>query len=203
MLWLPLLAQMRNVRARGGRNPFVNGAMRIAQRGVSQALTTSPVIGSLDAWWGYQNTAANGFLQQQAPSFLAGFSHRLRCGRNAGGNQVGQITAASVIESLDCTRFQGKVCNLSFYGLAGPQFSAAAGRLGVNLITGTGVDQGGVSMLAGGWTGTAVTLNSTAALTGVWTRYTFPVLIPAAPRKSAASSSTCPRASPEPTTASM
>jgi hypothetical protein len=179
VLWLPLLAKVRALQARGGRNPFVNGAMRIAQRGVTQALTTAPVIGSIDAWWALQAGAANGFLAQQTPSGLAGFSHRLRCGRNAAGAQLGVITAASVIETLDCTRFQGKVCNFNFYGIKGANFSSAANALGVSLITGTGADQGGASMIAGTWTGSAATVASSVTLTNGWVRYTFPVLIPA------------------------
>lgn len=177
MLWLPLLAKVRSMQARGGRNPFVNGAMRITSRGLSAALTTTPSIISLDAWWAYQAGAANGFLTSQLASF-AGFTSRMRMGRNAGGNQTGLIAAATVAETVDSYRFQGKVCNLNFYAARGANFSAAGNALTVQLVTGTGVDQNGQALLNGTWTGQATPINTSIALTTGFVLYSMPVLIP-------------------------
>ena len=59
------------------RNKIINGAMQIAQRGATYALTNSVAYGSVDRWAVYQVGTANGVANQVA-SGLTGFQYALK-----------------------------------------------------------------------------------------------------------------------------
>lgn len=175
MLWLSLLVQLRAMQARGGRNPFVNGAMAVAQRGTSAALAVAPAIVSVDRWWARQAGVANALAQRVASG--SGFSYALRVARNAGGAELGAITTAQAIESIDCTRFQGKVCTFSFYAKKGANFSGAA--FGAQLAAGTGTDETGSTLITAGFAGQTLPANANPVLTVALQRFAYVVAIPA------------------------
>lgn len=151
------------------KNLLINGAMRVAQAGTSQALTTSVAYGSLDGWAANQGTSANGVLAQVA-GIASGFQYAAKLGRNAGGTQTGVIAMQQAIESLNSIPAQGQQVTLSFYAKAGANYSG--GNLAAQVYSGTGTDQA-VQNVAGGWTNSALVLNAAQAITTTTTRYTF------------------------------
>ena len=135
-----------------------------------------------------QQTLTNGVL----PTFL----NALQFGRASANTNTAPIYLTQVMESLDCYRFQGQQVTLSFYALAGANFSAALSKLTPVVVVGTGVNQSTASMIAGTWTGQATVTptssqvysiaNNTlttgagayAAVTTTWQRYIFTYTIP-------------------------
>lgn len=161
-------------RAINNKNLVINGDFRIAQRGASQALTTTPAYGSVDRWAFYQNGSANGVAAQVA-SGLAAFQNAFKLGRTAGSALTGTLLAQTAFESNECTQYQGKTVTLSFWARAGANFSAAGSQMNVILYSGTGIDQSLASM--GAWTGVAQAVNSNQAITTGWVKYSFTVTL--------------------------
>jgi hypothetical protein len=86
---------------------------------------------------------------------LPGFGSALQMGRAAANADVNPISLTQVIETLDTLRLQGQWVTLSFYALAGANFSALNSMLNLVVAAGTGTDQGVTSMLNAAWTGYA------------------------------------------------
>lgn len=151
------------------RNLIINGDMRVAQRGVSAALTAAAAYPSLDRWVANQATSANGILAQVAAG-LIGFQYAAKLGRNSGATQIGAIWLSQSLESINSIPLQGQTVTLSFYAKAGANFSAASSTISANIYTGTGTDQ--TALNPGGWTN-AGNIGNNAVLTTSWQRFTF------------------------------
>ena len=87
------------------RNLIINGDMRVAQRGVSAALTAAAAYPSLDRWVANQATSANGILAQVAAG-LIGFQYAAKLGRNSGATQIGAIWLSQSLESINSIPLQ-------------------------------------------------------------------------------------------------
>lgn len=159
------------------KNLLINGAMRIAQAGTSQALTTGVAYGSLDGWAAAQGGAANGILAQVASTSGYGFQYAAKLGRNSGATQTGTIQMQQAIETLNSIPAQGQQVTLSFYAKAGANYSG--GNLAAQVWTGTGTDQA-VANLAGAWTGAVAPINASQAITTTWQRFSFTGTVSAA-----------------------
>lgn len=152
------------------KNTIINGDFRIAQRGASQALTTTPSYGSVDRWAFYQNGSANG-VAAQVSAGLAAFQNAFKLGRNAGAALTGTLVAQTAFETNDCTQYQGKTVTLSFWAKAGANYSASSALMNIILYSGTGIDQSLASI--GAWTGVVQAINANQAITTGWVRYSF------------------------------
>jgi hypothetical protein len=153
------------------RNLVINGDFRIAQRGTSLALSTAFQYG-LDRWLFAQSGAANAVAQSANSSGSGfGFPRALRLGRNPGAATTGFISANTVFETTDSVRFQGAPVVLSWWALAGANFSAAGGAMSVDLSIGTGTDQPAANYPIGLWSGQTQMIGAAQAVTGIWARY--------------------------------
>lgn len=159
----------------GGLRNFVkNGAMNLAQRSVGTAIAlvlNTPTYNSLDRW-AFNHGAVTAGISQQISASGAGLTAFNKCcklGRNNGNAGTGLITMNYAAETVDSLPLAGQQVTLSFYAKAGANFSAAAGALGFQVGTGTGVDQSIVTYSA--WPGQAIPITSTATLTTSWQRF--------------------------------
>ena len=155
-----------------GKNRVINGAMNIAQRGTTYALTNAVAYGSIDRWAFYQSGTANGIANQVA-SGLTGFQYAIKMGRNSGATTTGVVQGVQPFETANSVDLQGQVVTFSFYAKAGANFSAASNNITYAVYTGTGTDQSAISQAAGSWTGILTPILGTQAITTTWTRYSY------------------------------
>ena len=157
-------------------NSVINGDMRIAQRGTSGALTSTPgSYPSVDRWVAYQGGSANGTASQIA-SGLTGFQYALKVGRNNAATTTGDIWIGQGFETGNSIPLQGQTVTFSFYAKAGTNFSGTVLRAA--LVSGTGTGQSMALVPASGWTGFATPINTNAILTTTWQRFTYSGTIP-------------------------
>jgi hypothetical protein len=151
--------------------------MKIAQRGPTQALSTTVSYGSLDRWWSSMVNIAAGSVNLVNISDLVGYSNCAKLNRTSSSTLVNPILFGQIIESANCYSLQGKTVTLSFYAKAGANFSAASGVLTSSIVTGTGVDQGLASKDANTWTGQTTASTKSNTLTTSWQRFTQTVTL--------------------------
>jgi hypothetical protein len=141
-----------------------------------------------DRWFAVGGASSSISVSQQAVTAVAGFSNAIQFGRNNANTAV--INLGHVLETLDSIRCQGQTVTLSFWALAGANWSPASGNLNVLLASGTGTNQSAANLVAGSWTGySSLTLtpqqgsaapaaNIAQPVTGAWTRYSFTAVVP-------------------------
>jgi hypothetical protein len=157
------------------RNLLDNSAFNIYQRGTT-ALTgvNTTATYHADRWAGYANAGgASVTLTNVTSSLPVDFSNGENVKRASSNANLQPIFLVQEIPSADVIPLQGQQVCVSAYLLAGANFSAASSKITVQVITGTGTDQGLSSLLAATWTGQATTLNdSSQAITTTFVRYT-------------------------------
>jgi len=166
-----------------GTNPW--------QRGTSFSSIANTLTYTADRWFALGNASSSISVSQQAVSAVAGFADAVQFGRASGNTNTGPIYLGQVIESADSIRCQGQTVTLSFWALAGANWSPASSNLNVLLVSGTGANQSAASFMAGTWTGystltltpqqgsAAPAANIAQPVTGTWTRYSFTAVVPA------------------------
>lgn len=157
------------------RNLLDNGAFNIYQRGTTAVtgINTTATYHA-DRWAGYANTgAASVTLTNVTSSLPVGFSNAEKVQRANSNASLQPVFLVQEIPTTDVITLQGQTVCVSAYLKAGANYSAASSVITVQVITGTGSDQGLSGLLAATWTGQATTLNdSSQAITTTWTRYT-------------------------------
>jgi hypothetical protein len=152
--------------AQGGhtfRNRFINGDMRVWQRG-----TTFSSIGTstfaADRWFSnYGGTAPTFSRSTDVPT---GFQYSFSlAGSSTSYHGIGQR-----IESLNTADLSGQTVTLSFY--AKLSSGTAAGGLNISAGYANSVDNFGATTEFSG-------LNITSTISGSWTRYTYTFTVPA------------------------
>lgn len=135
----------------GMRNRLINGSMVIWQRGTSFTNQSNggTASWSADRWSGWRGGfAANQDVSRQAG--FSGFQYCLRLQRTSGTTSTQGITAAQVIESVNCLDLAGQSVTISAIIRAGANYSGT--NISMSLWTGTGTDQGVGSLMNGTWT---------------------------------------------------
>ena len=155
----------------GFKNRIINGAMNVAQRSTTYALTGSFAYGSVDRW-AFAMGGTLGGIANQVASGLTGFQYALKLGRNVSSTSVGPIYTDQVVENANTIDLQGQAVTLSFWAKAGANFSASGNLLGYVINTGTGTDATNLTATFGGWTGNATPAANAVAITTSWVRYT-------------------------------
>ena len=159
----------------GFKNRIINGGMRIWQRAIAATTVTlnGPGYNTVDRFFAYQNGSAGVQTSQLFGVSLTGFRFGIKWGRPNTNTTTGITVLGQVIESANCTDLQGQPVTLSFWASCGANFSSASSQLGVQVFTGTGIDQSSTSMVSGSWFGSATPINSVATLTTTWQQFTF------------------------------
>ena len=148
-----------------GKNTVINGGMDIWQRGTSIAGTTTSF--SADRWQSYRSVAGSTFSRQTGPDAI---QYCVRVQRDSGNSSTTAIFLSQNFETVNSIPLAGKTVTLSFYARKGADYSRSSSGLTVNLFTGTGTDQNG---LTGAYTGSVTAINQTAILTTSWQRFTY------------------------------
>jgi hypothetical protein len=171
------------------------------QRGASFTGITNVLTYTADRWFAVGGGTSSISVSQQAVTAVPGFSQALQFQRASGNSSTAVITLGQVVETLDAIRLQGQAATLSFWALAGANWSSAGGALNVALVSGAGTNQSGASLTAAAWTGYAPltltpqqnlspntspaanvltpTPNIAQQIAGSWQRYSFTALAPA------------------------
>lgn len=152
------------------------------QRGTTFTGITSTATYTADRWFAGGGASSSISVSQQALTLgtLSGFTMALQFGRASANANTATINLGQVMETLDCIRLQNQPVTLSFYALAGANFSGTAVNVGVSASTTAGNDTSANLLIAGGnWPATPQVINSTFVPTTTWTRYTFTGNVPA------------------------
>lgn len=162
------------------------------QRGTSFTAIANTLTYTADRFFAVGGASSSISVSQQAVTAIAGFGNALQFGRASTNTNTAVISLGQVIESMDSIRAQGQVVTVSFWALAGANWSPASGNLNVQLASGTGTNQGATNVVAGTWTNqTSITLtpqqgavapaaNVAQPITTTWARYSFTGAVPAA-----------------------
>jgi hypothetical protein len=161
------------------------------QRGPSFTGIANTPTYTADRWFAVGGVSSSISVSQATGiTGVPGFSQALQFGRASGNANTAVISLGQVIETLDSIRTQGQQVTLSFWALAGANWSPASANLNVQLVSGTGTNQSAANLVAGSWTGyTSLTLapqqgavaaaaNFAQPITATWTRYAFTATVP-------------------------
>jgi hypothetical protein len=156
-------------------NPVLNSAFQIWQRGTaSTSIATSGTFFLADRWQAVRGGyAAGGSVSRQATNDttnLPNIQYCARVQRDSGNTSTASINLGQNFESVNAIPYAGKQVTFSFYARAGANYSTASSNLGVQLYTGTGTDQNG---LTGAYTGSTAAINTNAVITTTWQRFSF------------------------------
>ena len=166
------------------------------QRGSTFTGITNTATYTADRWFAIGGASSSISVSNVATSAVAGFANALQFGRASANANTAPIYVGQVLETADSVRAQGQYVTVSFWALAGANFSGAA--LTVALEYGTGANQSAANLAAGSWTGQAypalipASANGTAGTAGAYgvgtpasqpltagaVRYSFTAFIP-------------------------
>jgi len=161
------------------------------QRGTSFSGIVSTLTYTADRFFAVGGAASSISVSQvTGVTAVPGFTQALQFGRAAANANTAVITLGQIVETLDAIRAQGQTVTLSFWALAGANWSPTSGNLNVQLVSGTGANQSAASAVAGTWTGfssltltpaqgtAAAAANIAQPITTTWTRYSFTAQVP-------------------------
>jgi len=150
------------------RNRIINGAMVIDQRNAGAAFSpTGNGYGSCDRWASVPSSSV--WTIQQVSTGNSDFPYALRLKRNAAAS-ASTLLVGQVIETNNCQDMSGQAVTLSFYVTAGANYS---GTFNTEIWTGTGTNQGWVSLGSATWTGQTLAASNALVPTTTRTRYSY------------------------------
>jgi hypothetical protein len=161
-----------------GQNAVYNGLFDLCLNPGPLALPTVSTVlppAIFDRWAIFQNTASAGTAAQVA-SDVPGVRYALKLQRNNGSSSTNAIIVEQAIKTADSLAYQGKNCVFSFFVKAGANYSG--GNISVGVFSGTGIDEGVVSMGNTTWTGYTTPVSVAQAITTTSTQYQFTCTIP-------------------------
>lgn len=174
-LTLPATAQVASGQNEPNfRNLIDNGNFNISQRGTTtvSSITTTAVY-LQDRWAVTAGTSTSSSIGNVTASLPGQFTNAVQVQRTAAQTGVVNVCLVQEIPTADFTALQGQPVTLSFWALAGSNFSAASSALVAQVTIGTGSDEGLATWLTGltGAASTIPTANKTATLTTAWQRF--------------------------------
>jgi hypothetical protein len=151
-----------------GKNGAINGAFDIWQRGTSISVGAAYPY-TADRWQAVRGGVVAGMTVSRQNSGLTGIQYCARLQRDSGNTSTAQMQITSSFESSESYRFAGQTVTYSFYARAGANYSG--GGVVVQVATGTGTDQNGITSY---YTGLAFAISTTSATpTTSWAKYSF------------------------------
>lgn len=157
-------------------NLLDNGAFNVNQRGsagVTAASITTSAKYLQDRWAMVSGTSTSGAMTNVTSGLPAQFTNAAQLQRTSGQTGVVKVCLLQEIPTIDFTPIAGQPITLSFWALAGANFSAASSALVAQVTTGTGSDEGLATWLTG-LTGAASAIpaaNATVTLSTSWQRF--------------------------------
>lgn len=160
------------------KNRIINGGMVIDQRnaGASVTLSNSGFVYGVDRWAGVTGLASSSTITIQRVTIGSnGFQYGTRILRGS-GSYVSFVTIIQEPESLNTSDLAGQTITVSFWARKGSTSTATTPY--VQLISGTGTDQGIAGANAGSWTGWVSVGASVYTPTTTLTQYTASFTVP-------------------------
>ncbi len=161
-------------------NPFQRNIPGLATAGVASAVASNTPVYFADRWFAVGGASSSITQAVVANTSLTGFNQTLQWGRTASNANTAPIFLGQVIEPIDVVRLQGQLMTLSFYALAGANFSG--GTLTASVVSGTGnaANTTAANLATGAWTGATTLATSPFTLTTTAQRFQMTVpLVPA------------------------
>ena len=158
------------------KNIIINGDFNIWQRGTTATgIANSPTYVA-DRWaaWGAGVGTDITFSRQAAALVTHVYCAKVQ--RTSTETDVSGIGISQNLENFSSYPMQGKVVTLSFYAKKGANFSATSDLIRVKMSTGTTGNESTATFSGGpasGFTGNAVALDTTQAITASWVKYSF------------------------------
>lgn len=152
------------------------------QRGTVQAADiTNTLTYTADRFFVVAGASSAIDWSQVADATLAGFNQCLKIQRKSGNADLTAIKFGQVLESADCIKTQGQQVTLSFWAKAGANYSGGPLTVALNHSITAGDDTAAHLVAAStNWLAVPTVINTTQALTSIWTRYQFVGTVPAA-----------------------
>jgi hypothetical protein len=150
------------------------------QRGNSITGITNSVTYGPDRFFAIGGASSSISLVKTANTQIAGFTQACAFGRAANNTDTAAINFGQVVESLDSFKAAGQPIVLSFYAIAGANYSG--GQATVQINSGTAVDGTAANLITNAWTGNAIL--GTAGFTPTTTPQRFNISIPLVPAAS-------------------
>ena len=151
------------------RNLVEGGSFTVApwQRGTAFTGITSTATYTADRFFAVGGASSSISVSRQAitAGSLPGFGYALQFGRAAANADTAAIKLGHVLETSKSIRVQGQPLCLSFYGIAGANFSAAGSALTVTVYGGTSTNDTAANMVAGSWSGQTTLYTGPVAIT--------------------------------------
>jgi hypothetical protein len=149
------------------RNGVLNSGFNVWQRGTSVAGVTA-INYTADQWIGFRSGFT--FTRQATgdTTNLPNIQYCARVQRNSGTSGTSVVVFSQSLETINSIPYAGKQVTFSYYARKGANFSSNLDSLSAQVYSGTGTDQTQV----GGYTGQATPINTGAALTTTWQRFT-------------------------------
>jgi len=148
----------------GVRNRLINSCFNIWQRGTSFAVAGTTAVYGPDRFFANSNGAQACTLSRQTLS-LGLNQYGVRLQRNAGVTGVHPMHFRQIIEGATAMQLRGQTCTLTATVTLGANFSGTA--LNFRVQSGSAVDEGSASLIAGTWTDLLTPLDSSVAATAV------------------------------------
>ena len=152
------------------------------QRGTTFAAIANTPTYTADRWVAKGGASSSINVSKQAITAVPAFTQSLRFRRTAANTDTTFISIAQIMEGIDATRLQGQQVTLSFWAVAGPNFSSLGGALNIQVAAGTVLDEGNAAYFTGTWTGfatlPAVVGQTAPILSTTWTRYFVSFVVP-------------------------
>jgi hypothetical protein len=156
------------------KNFLTNGAMLLSQRfgnANPQTIAFNRAY-HVDRWQVQSGVGGSAVVQQVGTvNLLNGFPFALRVQRTAANAAVTPIQLAQSLESLDSYPLNGAPVLLSFWAIAGANYSPAGSLLNCQIQTGTGTDQS----IVVGYTGAVTVQNANVVLGPTWQKFQLPI----------------------------
>ena len=159
-----------------------NGLMRVAQRGTTfsglnggSGVYTS--VYTLDRWAFVSSATSGNNTVSQQPDGPEGYEFSLRVQRTSGNTVTLSSNVMQEFPTLDVARYQGETVTVSFQARCGANYSGASSQVYLNVNTGTGTDEGVLSLINGTWTGLANVISTGPTLTTTWSPFSYTAVI--------------------------
>jgi hypothetical protein len=162
----------------GFKNRIINGAMVIDQRnnGASVTLSNSGFVYGVDRWAGITGLASSSTITTQRVSINSnGFQYATRILRGS-GTYTSTVAIIQEPESLNTYDLAGQIVTISYWARKGSSSTAIVPY--IQLVSGTGTDQGISGAYSGSWTGWVSLGTSVPTLTTTLAQYTATFTIP-------------------------
>lgn len=157
-------------------NPCQRNCVGLATANQNTTAVANTPTWFMDRFFGVGASTSAILMGPVANTTVAGFNQWHSLQRKAGNTDTNPIYYGSIVEYLDVIRLQGQTITLSFWALAGANYSG--GALAVKAYTGTGNNDTAANMVAGAWAGAANPLSTSQVITAGPVRYQFTFTVP-------------------------